>query len=628
MKKQDCTSRRTFLQQMGVAAGGVAASYALIGCASERGDADVDNTTDDSPPSDSESDQPAIADTATAGNDTDVDADADADADTDADADADNDADTDADSDTDTDADTDADSDADTDSDTDADTDTDTDSDTDCDCPASPLTTAWEQETDVIVLGTGFAGLSTAIAAADAGASVLILEKMSEAEQGGNSTISGNMWWTPTTAEGGITYIKSLCMGLTDDACITALAKEMAVLNDWLATLGINASPLGAFEPEYPELPGGDAVRTWMNTQNSDNVNRGGTLWRPLRDAVESRGIEVLYETPAVDLIQDPCTREIKGVVARNGGRTFNIKAERGVVLACGGFEFGFDLQKQFLPAWPVYCQGSPGNTGDGIKMAQKAGAALWHMNNALAHVGCIVRDPTSSESIPIVARFPGNGYLLVDKFGSRFMNEAREERHGFGHKEFLFFFDGLLQSFSRIPCFAVFDETTRKAGVFASNSILAGWNKKMQSYVWSEDNSAEIDSGLIKRGQTVAELAGALGVDAGALSATVNRYNELSSAGQDADFGRPANSLKAVEAAPFYALPIYPLMYNTQGGPQRNPECRVVDPFGNPISRLYSAGELGSFWGWMYNGGGNASECMCTGRISGRKAAAETPWT
>ena len=65
--------------------------------------------------------------------------------------------------------------------------------------------------------------------------------------------------------------------------------------------------------------------------------------------------------------------------------------------------------------------------------------------------------------------------------------------------------------------------------------------------------------------------------------------------------------------------LKLYPTMVNTQGGPKRNSKCEVVDPFSKPIPRLYTAGELGSFWGWMYNGGGNNAEALCTGRIAAR---------
>lgn len=485
-----------------------------------------------------------------------------------------------------------------------------------CATPAT-LPSDWSLEADVVVLGTGFAGLAAAIGAADAGAKVVILEKMSNAEEGGNSIISGNMWWTPTSVQDGVKYMKALCAGVTDDPYLESLAQEMSKLNDWLGTLGITASALGIFEPEYPELPASNSVRTWSNRGS-------GGLWQPLKDAVVKRSVSIRYETPAVELIQDPTTREVKGLIATSGGKSINIKSKRGVILACGGFEFDYAMQAQYLPAWPIYCQGSPGNTGDGIRMALKAGAALWHMNSALAHVGCFVPDPKDPKSIAIPISL-ANNCILVDKFGSRFMNEKREERHGFGHKEYLFFFDGLKQDFSRIPCYAVFDETMRKSGKLAGG--LLGWYGKFGSYKWSSDNSAEIDSGWIKQAQTVSALAEAIGVDGATLSATVTRYNSSCTSGADPDFGRSASTLKALTTAPYYAMPIHPLMYNTQGGPRRNEKCQIVDPAGKPIPRLYSAGEIGSGWGLMYNGGGNASEAVISGRIAGANAAGEGPW-
>lgn len=482
---------------------------------------------------------------------------------------------------------------------------------------SATLPSEWAREADVVVLGTGFAGLSAAVTAADAGAKVLLLEKMAKSEEGGNSVLSGNMWWTPTSVDGGTQYIKALCMGLTDDTCIQTLAQEMFGLNDWLSTLGISAAPLGIFQPEYPELPGASSVRTWMNES-------GDGLWQPLRDAVSARNVEVLYGSPAVELIQDPSTREVKGVVARNGNQSMNIKSKRGVILACGGFEFNHALQAQHLPGWPVYSQGSPGNTGDGVEMAQKAGAALWHMNNALAHVGCFVPDPSDPKSIPIPLSLPVAS-ILVDKLGSRFMNEKRADRHGFGHKEHLFFFDGTTQGFSRIPCYAVFDESARRAGAIVGG--LLGWYGKHGTTSWSSDNSVEIGKGWIKRGQTLEALATAIGANAATLKATVTRFNGFCSSGQDLEFGRAASTLRALTTAPYYAVPVHPLMYNTQGGPRRNEKCQVITPTGERIPRLYSAGELGSFWGWMYNGGGNAAEAVITGRMSGKGSSAEAPW-
>jgi succinate dehydrogenase/fumarate reductase flavoprotein subunit len=337
---------------------------------------------------------------------------------------------------------------------------------------------------------------------------------------------------------------------------------------------------------------------------------------------VEKRKVEVMYEAPAKALVQMP-SREIAGIRAEVAGKPYFIKAKRGVILCCGGFEFDFEMQKQFLPGWPIYCQGSPGNTGDGIRMAQQVGAALWHMNNPLAGLGGLVVPEFAPVAIPIA--ISGSGYVNVDKQGKRFMSENRPSRHGFGVKEFVLFFDGVIGDFTRLPCFSIFDETTRLRGPLSSARKF-GWFGWFSGYEWSKDNSKEIEKGWIVKGETVAELAAKLGMKPEDLDATIARYNENCKKQVDPDFGRPKGNLVAIEKPPFYAVKLFPTMYNTQGGPKRNAKCQVVDPFEQPIPRLYSAGELGSFWGWMYNGGGNNAECLCTGQMAARHAVALKP--
>jgi succinate dehydrogenase/fumarate reductase flavoprotein subunit len=473
------------------------------------------------------------------------------------------------------------------------------------------------KEVDVVIVGTGHAGLAAAITAADAGAKVVILEKLKKELEGGNSKVSGNMWWAPTDLPQALQYIEALSYGLTPKDCVQALAEEMVKLNDWLETLGIKHSPLGIFQPEHPQLPGAKCVRTWSNGGSGE-----GRLWTPLREQVEKRKVEVMYEAPAKMLIQLP-SREIVGIRAEVAGKPYYIKAKKGVILCSGGFEFDFEMQKQFLPGWPIYCQGSPGNTGDGIRMAQQVGAALWHMNNPLAGLGGLVVPEFAPVIIPIGV--PASRYILVDKFGKRFMSENRPSRHGFGVKEYTLFFDGVIGDFTRLPCFTIFDETARLKGPVASTRKF-GWFGWFSGYEWSKDNSKEIEKGWIVRGENAAELATKLGMKPEDLEATITRYNENCAKQADPEFDRPKGSLVALDKPPYYAVKLFPTMYNTQGGPKRNSKCQIVDPYDQPIPRLYSAGEMGSFWGWMYNGGGNNSECLCTGQIAARNAVAMKP--
>ncbi len=106
-----------------------------------------------------------------------------------------------------------------------------------------------------------------------------------------------------------------------------------------------------------------------------------------------------------------------------------------------------------------MYGRGTTYNTGDGIRMAQQAGADLWHMNNALAGIGAILVDDDYLGNVPVSASLFGSTYILTDQQGKRFMNESIQGRHGLGEKEHLVFFDTLnTQSFTRIPCYAILD--------------------------------------------------------------------------------------------------------------------------------------------------------------------------
>ena len=150
--------------------------------------------------------------------------------------------------------------------------------------------------------------------------------------------------------------------------------------------------------------------------------------------------------------------------------------------------------------------------------------------------------------------------------------------------------------------------------------------------YLWSADNQAEIDRGWILKASTLEERAHKIGEDLDAngrldpslLRATVKHYNDHCRKGEDPDFGKGREWLEPVEGPPFYAVKLWPGGPNTQGGPKRNRRGQVLRIDGNPVPRLYSAGELGSVWGMLYQGGGNLAECIAFGRIAGAHAAAE----
>jgi succinate dehydrogenase/fumarate reductase flavoprotein subunit len=135
------------------------------------------------------------------------------------------------------------------------------------------------------------------------------------------------------------------------------------------------------------------------------------------------------------------------------------------------------------------------------------------------------------------------------------------------------------------------------------------------------------LSKGWIKTAPTLAALTKNLNLPEGSLEGTVQRWNAQCATGKDADFDRE-KMIQPFGAGPFYAVELSPSMLNTQGGPRRNARAQIVRPDGTPIPRLYSAGELGSIFSYLYQGTGNIGECFAFGRIAARNAVADKAWS
>ena len=281
--------------------------------------------------------------------------------------------------------------------------------------------------------------------------------------------------------------------------------------------------------------------------------------------------------------------------MAESQGREIAVRANRAVILATGGYEYDQKALQNNIKGYPIYATGSPGNQGDGLRMAQKVGAALWHMNGVSCSLG--IKVPDFETAFPGMISAPG--YILIDKRGRRFMNEKAVESHAgllaVDH------YDTHALEFPRIPCYAIFDERARLAGPI---SRLAGLGAAGRAYRWSKDNGAEIKKGWIIQASTLADLAGKLRMEAAILEETVAKWNADVRNGRDTLFNRPitpgpeerpaykdfvSSVLSApIDTPPYYGLALYPCLINTQGGPKRNAKAQVLDPFDQPIPRLY----------------------------------------
>ncbi len=482
----------------------------------------------------------------------------------------------------------------------------------------------WDYEADVVVVGFGAAGVAAAVTAHDLGDAVLILEKAPEGQEGGNTRVAGQGYLNTSSAESAATYLTALCGPYTvPEKMIRVWAEEMSRNNEWLSSVG--GDPQEHQHPpegiEFPDLPGSDCVHKFH-----DGPTYGYSLtWKRFESLVKERPIEILYETPGRELIQNRITREILGIHAEANGKPITVKARKAVVLTCGGFENNQEMIRNYLPGMPYcYTSGSPYNEGDGITMAMAVGADLWHMNN-FAGPSMALKVPEYPTTFSMQAlhfsKVMAGGMIVVGPDGNRFADEKFKTRHGKVPM------NGKWKPLATpTPMFLVFDQDMMSAGPLYDKNPSHGWNPVVDKYDWSDDNSAELAKGWIKTSDTVAGLAEAIGLDPAGLEASVARWNDHCAAGEDADFGRTL-MLQPLAKAPFYAVELSPSMLNTQGGPRRNERSEVLQPNGEPIPRLYSAGELGSIYSYLYQGTGNIGECLGFGRIAGRNAVAEPPW-
>ncbi len=503
------------------------------------------------------------------------------------------------------------------------------------------LPASWDYETDVLVIGYGGAGMWAGLIAHDEGnAEVLFLEK-SPFRGGGNSSICMGGWTAPHDADAAAQYAFEAFHGQTPIEVCQAWAEEAVKNPDYADQYGIAYTLGDTPTAEYDFFSGFDQMYIGWGS------GWGVATFEVLDQHVKDRGIEILFDCHDEELIQDPITKEILGCYTLIGEDETPkaVKARKGVCLCTGGFEFNYDLQAKYLKCYPMKgFYGWKYNTGDGIGMAQKVGADLWHMQQVCGGENAWFDDP---DIVPggVSVAVPAPNFIKVSRRGDRWQNEDTFMPHG-GWKPYANF-DEEICDFDRIPSWLIFDDTAFKAGSLGAavggaskeaggtgigyttpglDPELGGWAG------WSVDNQWELERGWVKTGETLEELVEAIHawdpdyMELDKLQASIDRWNELCEKGTDEDFGRA--ELAPIETGPFYAIALYPGVCNTIGGARRNEKAQVLDPDGTPIGRLYSAGSFGNMAGHTYAiTGGNLSENWCVGRIAGREASHLDSW-
>ena len=556
---------------------------------------------------------------------------------------------------------------------------------------------------DMVVVGSGAAGVLAALRGVEQGLSVLVVEKAQKF--GGTSATSGGVLWVPNnqltanddSREASFEYIDSLLRDEVQRDRLETYVDESPKMINFLVSLGVplmqaqwpdyfQTAPqaradrsiicdtfdgrelgdrfvemreqynrfklfgrytmdIGEFFAISTKGPGWIRAflkmlwRYWTDfgTRKISNRDRrftqGAALMGHLFKQLFDRGVEVRTDTALSEVLVE--NGRATGVKVSHFGREYQIAANKGVVLAAGGFEWNQQLRDEFLPVPGLTRHSSTpedANRGEALIAGRNVGAALEHT------AGCwwipTMHKPMESASnfneIHQAAFDVGRPHsVCVNRQGRRFVDEACS------YDEFgIAMIADQQANGGNTPCWLVFDATFRKkftAGGFLPTLIMPDW--RIPADCWDH---------YIFKAPTLSQLSAKIGVPVDALQETVANMNRYAETGEDPEFGRGNNAydqmfgdanvtpnpcLGPIDNAPFYAVPIYLGDLGTKGGLKANANAQVVDGNNQPIPGLYAAGNnAGSPFGNLYPGAGATIGPAATfGYIAAEHIAAQT---
>ena len=467
---------------------------------------------------------------------------------------------------------------------------------------------------DVVVVGSGIAGLTAAVSAAEAGARTVLLEKSPTFNNRGlhNAAIASRLQKKAgiiVDRDQIIYTIMEFAAYRSNQRLVKLWAENCDKVIDWLTDMAEAAKIEVILDPTtkpwyFPNYP---IIHVFLPKHQE-------TLAQMLQDNAQALGVNIRFETPAVRLLREGKGR-VNGVIAQTPmGDYVQFNATKAVVLCTG--DYGNDRQmveKYCVPAvvdLKVVYEPSV-NTGDGHKMA------MW--------VGAAIDDPPHCAMIWDFAHFSHTGlfnlarqpWLYVNVHGERFMNE--DLPYGYECNQ-------MLQQPDRLA-WAVWDAKYDQEWPKMKSQCCK--NMGPPTYLWSPQQLTEaLEQGNVLRAQTIEELAQKMDVPIETLASTGARYNELARNGRDSDFGKHPDRLTTIEKPPFYACNMEVRRMVILSGLKINTRLQVLDTERNVIPGLYAAGNVsGSFFGNVYPTtvpGLTHSRAWTFGRLAGLNAAAD----
>lgn len=529
---------------------------------------------------------------------------------------------------------------------------------------------SWDHEVDVVVLGSGGAGLTAALTAVVAGASVEVYEKA--ATVGGTTAVSGGIVWIPAhnrspdgelTPADALQYLRAQSLGSMDDELVETFVRTGPAMLDFIeAHSGLQFEIATGFPDYRPELPGGQPtggrslsaapfdlaqLGEWATQITSfpadwSNVGFDAETRARLHAATDERtghlcvagtaliagllkglldaGVTPHTNARAEELITDG--PEVTGVRVALPERTIGVRARRGVILGTGGFEWDPALTQAFLRGPMHGAVSPPNNTGDGLRMAMAHGADLANMGEAwwvpiVQIPGDTIEGKPRSRSVRLERTRPRS--IIVNSAGQRFVNEACDYNSMAGAFHYL----------------------DPRGGYVNDRGWMVFDSIHLQRYGFLGVEPGQPVPDWFCESADLAELAAKTGIDPGGLARTVESWNRHVADGEDPDFGRGSSAydgywgddsattqagktLGPIDTAPYYAVPVSIGAMGTKGGPRTDHDARVLHVGGEPIPGLFAAGNaMGGVTGRAYGGaGGTLGPAMVFGYRAGHAAA------
>lgn len=510
----------------------------------------------------------------------------------------------------------------------------------------------WDASADLVTIGAGTAGLAAAVSALDHGASVIMVEE--NVDIGGHGMCSGGQvhlgGGTSNQRKHGVEDSADQVFldwvrhdhgqsRYSDRDLVRAFADENAATFEFLLENGVQ------FQDHLTGPGGASRVRRQQRTiqwpvaseRVTDYPTRVGSgLVRALETSARSKGARVLLRHKMTSIVREsPSTGRVLGITATHEGRTVNIAATKGLLIATGGSSSNVNLRRTFDPRLTEEYQvaGEPWSrqSGDGEIAAMAIGAALWATANQTAEAGIAI-----SKTRHIGCKWGynsliwGEEYLSGSALGRRVFEHARASGLSVVNWQNLIFVNQAGRRF--------WNEVDARYDFFAAAMAYNGESAKLNGGgpIWAifdqdavareewDPRPPNVDrDGYFFSADTIAELASKIAnpyqsrpMAPAVLQETVERYNTFVDSGEDSDFQKPMPRYK-IQKPPFYAAWSTPILHDSLTGLRTNVQAQVMDTHGQVILGLYCAGE--SQGGFAQHGLGR---CLVFGRIAGRHAA------